>query len=148
MDIESYKQKKAELEEMLSTHASRLIEQLFEPFLKRHKGKIEKIGWTQYTPYFNDGDACVFSVHQPGYKIVGDNMDEDDGYDEEYYIECDMYYIKTKHPELAEDVSEFEETFFILEDVLESAFGDGVKVEAFLNGDDSIEFEAEEYHHD
>ena len=22
-----------------------------------------RLGWTQYTPYFNDGDACIFSVN-------------------------------------------------------------------------------------
>jgi hypothetical protein len=25
---------------------------------------IASFGWTQYTPYFNDGDPCVFSIHQ------------------------------------------------------------------------------------
>lgn len=27
--------------------------------------------WDQYTPYFNDGDTCVFSVHYPSFKIKG-----------------------------------------------------------------------------
>lgn len=25
---------------------------------------IESYSWTQYTPYFNDGDACVFGVYR------------------------------------------------------------------------------------
>jgi hypothetical protein len=25
---------------------------------------IESFGWTQYTPYFNDGEPCVFSVNE------------------------------------------------------------------------------------
>lgn len=25
--------------------------------------KLDSIGWKQYTPYFNDGDACVFAAH-------------------------------------------------------------------------------------
>lgn len=37
---------------------------------------VKKIGWTQYTPYFNDGDACEFGVGEP-YGITGD-MDEDE----------------------------------------------------------------------
>lgn len=26
-------------------------------------GGIAQFGWTQYTPYFNDGDPCIFGVH-------------------------------------------------------------------------------------
>lgn len=26
--------------------------------------EVESLSWTQYTPHFNDGDACVFSVHE------------------------------------------------------------------------------------
>lgn len=24
---------------------------------------VQSIGWTQYTPYFNDGDECLFGTH-------------------------------------------------------------------------------------
>jgi hypothetical protein len=30
---------------------------------------ISKIKWRQYTPYFNDGEACVFNVHEPVFYI-------------------------------------------------------------------------------
>ena len=36
---------------------------------------IKSFGWTQYTPYFNDGDACVFSAHVD-YPYIND-YDED-----------------------------------------------------------------------
>jgi hypothetical protein len=39
---------------------------------------IAKLGWTQYTPYFNDGDPCVFSVGEPWFRTVDDDEDEDD----------------------------------------------------------------------
>lgn len=32
---------------------------------------IESFSWTQYTPYFNDGDACIFSVHASYPEING-----------------------------------------------------------------------------
>lgn len=38
---------------------------------------IEEIGWTQYTPYFNDGDACEFSAGEPWCRTVRDGEDED-----------------------------------------------------------------------
>jgi hypothetical protein len=25
--------------------------------------EVARFGWVQYTPYFNDGDACVFGIH-------------------------------------------------------------------------------------
>lgn len=28
--------------------------------------ELESLKWTQYTPHFNDGDACVFGVHDFG----------------------------------------------------------------------------------
>lgn len=29
-------------------------------------------GWRQYTPYFNDGDPCVFSVGEPWFRTTAD----------------------------------------------------------------------------
>lgn len=33
---------------------------------------IHSFGWTQYTPYFNDGEPCVFSVGTPWFRTVDD----------------------------------------------------------------------------
>lgn len=42
----------------------RPIEEL-QPLLQAvlDESTITEFGWSQYTPYFNDGDACTFSVH-------------------------------------------------------------------------------------
>ena len=52
---------------------------IFEEFYKyifEKYSKLESFGWTQYTPYFNDGDSCVFSA-QVGYiSINGDFVEE------------------------------------------------------------------------
>jgi hypothetical protein len=46
---------------------------------------IASFGWRQYTPYFNDGDACVFSVH--GFWVATVNDDPDTRTDnEDLYI--------------------------------------------------------------
>jgi len=34
-------------------------------------------GWTQYTPYFNDGDPCIFHVYELRANPVGADLDED-----------------------------------------------------------------------
>lgn len=33
---------------------------------------ITEFGWTQYTPYFNDGDVCEFSVNEPWFRTTSD----------------------------------------------------------------------------
>lgn len=38
---------------------------------------MKAFGWTQYTPYFNDGDPCVFGVSEPWF-LTTDDPDPDD----------------------------------------------------------------------
>lgn len=53
--------------------------------------KMKAIAWTQYSPYFNDGDECIFSVQEvsvlsfvPEYVSYDyDEEDEDEDYDDE-----------------------------------------------------------------
>jgi hypothetical protein len=41
--------------------------------------KLKSVSWTQYTPYFNDGDTCEFSAHTDDLAINGaSHYDEDD----------------------------------------------------------------------
>jgi hypothetical protein len=48
--------------------------------------EIAGVKWTQYTPYFNDGDACVFSANGPMLTLTedADKTAEDDEEQEEY----------------------------------------------------------------
>lgn len=39
-----------------------LLSAKMKEFFKDHPN-VEWIGWTQYTPYFNDGDECIFRVN-------------------------------------------------------------------------------------
>lgn len=39
--------------------------------------EVEAITWTQYTPYFNDGESCEFSVHDKYFILVGDEDPDD-----------------------------------------------------------------------
>ena len=42
---------------------------------------ISAVRWRQYTPYFNDGDACVFGVGEVTFALAGHRYDGDgDGY--------------------------------------------------------------------
>lgn len=39
--------------------------------------RVIEFGWQQYTPYFNDGDVCEFSVGAPWIRTVDDDEDAD-----------------------------------------------------------------------
>lgn len=46
--------------------------------------EVQVVSWTQYTPYFNDGDSCEFGVNAPNFYKDNDAREEDDdGYEVE-----------------------------------------------------------------
>jgi hypothetical protein len=59
---------------------------------------LKSFGWTQYTPYFNDGDTCEFGVHIDYPYINGASED----YDEESDISIKIHGYKNLETE--EDV--------------------------------------------
>lgn len=50
---------------------------------------LGSIGWTQYTPYFNDGDTCEFGVENPIYTSVT-NIEELETTNPNYIDEDDL----------------------------------------------------------
>lgn len=59
---------------------------------------LKSVGWTQFTPYFNDGDSCEFGANFDYLYINGANED----YDEESDINIKIYDYKNLETE--EDV--------------------------------------------
>jgi hypothetical protein len=60
---------------------STLKEEVFDKY-----STVESVGWPQYTPYFNDGDPCHFSVHSDEDRIrvnemALEDMDADEVFD-------------------------------------------------------------------
>jgi len=49
-----------------------LMKEAFREFFTKYDTVVENVYWTQYTPYFNDGEACEFSVHDTFILIKGD----------------------------------------------------------------------------
>ncbi|MBM4707887.1 hypothetical protein GS982_01575 [Rhodococcus hoagii] len=50
--------------------------------------EVEAVRWEQYTPYFNDGDACEFGIREVRIKFVGG--DEEAGEREDGFIESGL----------------------------------------------------------
>lgn len=95
------------------------------------------IRWTQYTPYFNDGDACVFSVREMFHRTEGmasDAGDYEDGFE-------GLPWAKEKRTPMHEAIGAFEGA--LVKEVALAAFGDHCQVTATRDG-----VTVEEYSHD
>lgn len=167
--LHAINEKRAKLDEELkhisgqffSEHSKALFEQF--PTLK-------SFSWTQYTPYFNDGDECVFSAgtdyptvclttSKPSNDEGEDFVDEDDEFedDDDYvsiygvvktedgkYLDkyAAMEEITDQRKIITYEVSQFLQEF--QDDSLKMMFGDHVRV--IVNRDGTVE--QEDYEHD
>jgi hypothetical protein len=80
--------------------------------------ELTAVSWTQYTPSFNDGDACVFGVGEVEFRTA--DMDDDDW-------DC-TYGLKNQPMREALDALNGAIQSEAMEIVLQSVFGDGVRV--------------------
>lgn len=109
---------------------------------------VESVHWNQYTPYFNDGEACEFNIYEAVVKVKG--VDEGGDYDNGHFGEWELgYYDSTKHLEGVEELREVLKAFntplssgshFV---ILNEKFGDPAEVTATKDG-----FNVEYYEHD
>jgi hypothetical protein len=53
---------KAEYDRKLQQEGEAAVKDAFKDLFDKYP-EIRSVTWTQYTPYFNDGDTCTFSVH-------------------------------------------------------------------------------------
>lgn len=61
---EDFIQAQKELAEKSREVFKEVSQELFETYKK-----LESFSWTQYTPYFNDGDECIFRVSEYSIKL-------------------------------------------------------------------------------
>ena len=147
---EEFEKQKKVLMESFKQSMEQLCKDLFEVV-----PSIKCISWTQYTPYFADGDECIFSLNTFNfYNFVPEDLGydaEDVEYEEDqwgfsmatYY---DNKYSKKKTKVTQEDFNVLKKFFDIMnanEDFLKEVIGDHVQV--ILT---SEEMKVEEYEHD
>lgn len=134
-ELAAFNEKKKQLVEQLRTEFPSLLKPLFD-----QSDNIKKISWTQYSPYFNDGDECTFSAH----------IDYIDVNDEEYYEENDdedrdddEYLPLTENDDkIVKEITQVLQS--VPEEFYEELFGNHVKVNVFRDGT----LDVEEYDHD
>lgn len=112
---------------------------------------VTAVRWSQYTPYFNDGEPCEFSTNEPDVcmkagmnwqKILGEGGDEDeegDGAEDESDLFQDIYYMKDGPAKATVEAlcRSFDDDVFL------AAFGDHARIVATPDG-----FHVTEYSHD
>lgn len=129
---------KAEYDKTLSEQGEQALKEAFKEFFTKHP-QVGTISWTQYTPYFNDGDACYFSRHELEIDEEDDeDYDDDDG--EEGEEQEEVAAEPVEDATLWDDLMKLED---IPDDVYESVFGDHARIVATPD-----QFEVTEYDHD
>lgn len=113
---------------------------------------VTGVRWNQYTPHFNDGDACVFRLGEVRVTVEGgskDAGDYNDGWLGSY--ECrDATFSESSvpvPPGFGADLDALDETMRAVKPVCLASFGDGYEITATRDGTD-VKFQVEDYDHD
>lgn len=136
-------------EEKLENEGEAAVKELFKEFFEANP-RVESVKWTQYTPYFNDGDTCTFGVNEmylglnagPGEDDEDAEEQDDDDYEDDDGMSA-WSLSRSENPEMKALGEALKGLHVIPDDVMESVFGDHVRIIATRNG-----FDVEEYSHD
>jgi hypothetical protein len=157
--IAEIKEKQAEIKRLqkeLQEKSSKIFLSSFKNLFEETP-KLKSFAWTQYTPYFNDGDTCYFSANTDYLIINGDHEDDASWAQEKKVISWGTYNrdkriyegrIEQDNPEYDKELSEavdkvkkflnlFDDKFY------QNQFGDHTMVTVTPNGIDT-----EDYDHD
>lgn len=157
MNLEALKEKKKEIAK-LKAEAQQMSSDAFDSFCKeifeKHP-KVESFGWSQYTPYFNDGDTCTFSANTDCISINGEYVDDSKWVSEKNVVDWGtwnrdlrIYEGRVEVPnldynselvkgadEIVEFLSNFDNDFYI------TRFGDHAEITVSKDGVDVDEYE-------
>lgn len=135
----------SQMRDELMKEAQELLYEEFSKVFDAHPD-ITVITWTQYRPYFNDGDECNFGVND---FYISNALDTENVHSYgEYEGDADNVFVKGSWDDKSKkysdvwDLERFANTSLGL-DVFETAFGDGSQVRATRNG-----ITSDEYDHD
>ena len=117
--VEDFKQTKEEFTEKMT----KKFNEFFKNFFDKNP-EISVVKWQQYTPYFNDGDECVFRTYFYDVLELDSNMPEED------------------YKRLSAIQNDLEKTLkSIPKEIYKDMFGDHCQVTATVDGFDVIEYE-------
>lgn len=135
---------RSELERKIKSFGKEAFTESLAPFFAANP-EVIGVTWTQYTPYFNDGDVCEFGVHEPALilsteaaKRFNPEYDWDSFDEEDFSYNCGRRFeswdlrdsdFDTKKNGFSQAWGEIPEEVFL------SVFGDHVEVRIMRNGE-------------
>lgn len=124
----------------LRTDGEAALKAAFRDFFAKHPS-VTGIQWAQYTPYWNDGDACVFSVNEPRIRLDVNSTEDEDEDEDEYLDSWDLAKLIDEDGELYKDFSQLASILQsdMMTSVLLHVFGDHAEITATR---DSIEVDS------
>jgi hypothetical protein len=138
--LKTYNKAKAELQKDAKKLFVEAAKELFDKYQE-----LDSFGWVQYTPYFNDGDECIFGILSG--TIINDyNTDYDDFM---HRSEKDPNYNRQATPEELEFYKHVEEPIRTLiiklpDELMKEVFGDHSQITITRKG----RIITEDYDHD
>ncbi len=121
-------QLKAEYEAAVKAVGRDGIQKLLAPVFEAFP-YVVAVKWTQYTPYFNDGETCEFSSNSDYCELqfkpaVGDVLTKEDLEEQDF----EERWTNRENPEKTQAFEAFREALALPDDVLLAAFGDHAEV--------------------
>ncbi len=151
VEFESIREKMAEQKRELARVGKQLFQEACAHIFQQHL-EVSAIAWEQYTPYFNDGEACTFGVNDPTFYGFGEPPENHSrGYGgnelEGHYELYDTWGTWNNKlgpkPASYDTAREFAQMLKENEDVMEALFGDHVRVVVTRQG-----VAVQDYEHD
>lgn len=146
-------EKKAELDRIIKEFGQQAVKEYLQGFWEKNPS-ISGLRWSQYTPYFNDGDPCVFRVNDVRFRFEDtpeDGGDYEDGYEDLWSYKYSRFRDTPREDRdvVLEQIPEFvaartlNSIWSNNEMTMLSVFGDHVQITADRN-----KIEVDEYNHD
>lgn len=151
MSLKNLSQKIQEIKAQAQKEGKALISKAAKALFTKYP-ELQAIYWTQYTPYFMDGDECVFGINDiNGYagelpkNDDGDTMDFDELFNEEHHNLGSVYPKDNTytHQALVDAFDNFVSEIYSAGEVMQDALGDHCSVLITRDG-----ITIEEYEHD
>ncbi len=134
--------KKNDIMAEIRAKGAEALKETFKEFFDTHPD-CAALRWSQYAPYFNDGEPCQFSVNDFRVKMTAspeDAGDDEDGFEDTWIWEGHSQKDNEAFKTVAQAVKSLQR---IDDELFELAFGDHSEVTATRDG-----FEVEEYEHE
>ena len=122
---------RAAYDNFIEEHGEEALKEAFKTFFDTYP-EVKAVTWTQYTPYFNDGDACNFFVND---FEIDDEYEDDEDCDEDEYEDDeddDQEAVGSSFTDAYKALSILQSS--IPDDVLLNVFGDHMGVTATRDG--------------